>query len=90
MSSLTTKAFWAAAGERAVRTFAQSLVAVGLTGATGILDVDWAAALSASGLASLLSILTSVGASGVGSTDGPSFGTEVPSADAELACPSES
>lgn len=67
--------FWKAAAERAVKTFAQALVAVGLTGATGLLDVDWPAALSAAGLAAVVSLATSVASSGV-SGDGPSLATE--------------
>jgi len=70
-----TVAFWKAAAERAIKTFAQALVAVGLTGATGLLNVDWPAALSAAGLAGVVSLLTSVASSQV-SGDGPSLTTE--------------
>ncbi len=52
--------------ERAVKTFAQSLVAVGLAGATDLLSVDWVNALSVAGLATLVSILTSVASSKIG------------------------
>ena len=61
-----TKTFWRDTLERAVKTCAQSLVAVGLSGATGVLDVDWVNALSVSLLATLVSILTSVGSGYVG------------------------
>lgn len=56
-----TLAFWKGAGERAIKTFAQALVAVIGTGALGILDVDWASALSVAGLATIVSVLTSIG-----------------------------
>lgn len=51
---------WAkAAGIRAVKTFAQTMIAT--IGTTAIIeDVNWAVVLSASALAALLSILTSV------------------------------
>lgn len=50
-----------AAGIRAVKTFAQSAVALITAQATGLLDVDWQALASVSGLAALVSILTSLG-----------------------------
>ncbi|MCG3096705.1 holin [Lactococcus petauri] len=52
--------------ERAVKTFAQSLAAVLTAGATGVLDVDWMNALSVSLLATLVSVLTSLGSGYVG------------------------
>jgi hypothetical protein len=52
--------------ERAVKTFAQSMVAVMTAGATGVLDVDWVNALSVSLLAMLVSVLTSIGSGTVG------------------------
>lgn len=52
--------------ERAVKTFAQSLVAVGLAGATDLLSVDWVNALSIAGLATLVSVLTSIASSKIG------------------------
>ncbi len=52
--------------ERAVKTFAQSMVAVMTAGATGVLDVDWMNALSVSLLATLVSVLTSLGSGYVG------------------------
>ena len=53
--------FWQGAMERAVKTFAQSLVAVIGVGAVGLLDVDWSGALSAALLATVISLLTSIG-----------------------------
>ena len=56
-----TIAFWKGAGERAFKTFAQSLVAIIGVGTLGLLDVDWPAALSVAALAAVVSLLTSVG-----------------------------
>ncbi|MER5886544.1 holin [Streptomyces sp. NPDC001941] len=61
-----TADFWKATAERAVRTFAQSLAAVLMAGATSLFDVDWKAALATAGLAALLAVLMAVGTSGVG------------------------
>lgn len=56
-----TKAFWQGAGERAIKTFAATLAGL-LTGdGIGLVDVDWASALSVSGLATLVSFLIAVG-----------------------------
>lgn len=45
---------------RAVRTFAQTAVALIGTGAAGFTDFDWVRIASVSGVAAVLSILTSV------------------------------
>lgn len=55
-----TKDWFKAALIRAVKTMAQTAVSLIGTGAVGILDVDWIAVLSASALAGVLSILTSI------------------------------
>lgn len=56
-----TKQFWLGALERAIKTVAQSLVAVLGVAGTGLLTVDWVAALSVAGAAGLASLLTSIG-----------------------------
>jgi hypothetical protein len=56
-----TKAFLNATLERAIKTFAQSLVALLGVNATGVLDVDWKGGLSAAALAAVISLLTSLG-----------------------------
>ncbi|TGB02578.1 holin [Streptomyces sp. MZ04] len=71
-----TVVFWKATAERALRTFAQSLGAVLVAGATSLLDVDWEAALATAGMATLLAVLTAVGAAKVGA-GGPGI-TETP------------
>lgn len=45
---------------RAIKTFAQTMVALIGTGAVGFTDLDWLRILSVSGVAALLSLLTSV------------------------------
>jgi len=55
-----TKAFWAYAGERAIKTVAQAALAVIGTGAVGILSVDWQGIASVSLMAGIISVLTSV------------------------------
>ena len=57
--------FWKDALERAVRTAAQAAVALLTAGATGLLDVDWVQVASVSGLAAVVSVLTSVGSGAV-------------------------
>jgi hypothetical protein len=53
------RAWWKAAGVRAVKTVAQTAVAtIGTSAVWG--DVDWAMAVSAAVLAGILSLLTSV------------------------------
>lgn len=51
------KKWFAAAGIRAVRTFAEAMLAYIGTGALVLGDVDWLAALSAGGLGAVTAIL---------------------------------
>ena len=52
-----TLEFWKAALIRAIRTFAESMLAFIGTGAIVLKDVDWLAALSAGGLGFVIAIL---------------------------------
>lgn len=52
--------FWSYAGERAIKTVAQSAVAFLGTGTIGLFTIDWASFISVSLGAGLLSILTSI------------------------------
>jgi hypothetical protein len=70
-----SKKFALATAERAIKTFAQSLLALFVTG-MNILSIDWTQALAVSGTAALLSVLTSIGSGNIGN-DGPSLTTEV-------------
>jgi hypothetical protein len=64
--------FWKATAERAVKTFAQSLLAVLSAGSLGLLQVDWVTSLSTAGMTTLLSLLSSVASSRIGSEQDPS------------------
>jgi hypothetical protein len=70
---MLTTAFWKAAAERAIKTFAQAFAAFLVADATGILEVDWVKGASIAGLATLLSVLTSVGSDAITSAPGPSL-----------------
>lgn len=54
-----TKAFWKAAGVRAIKTVAQTAIAT-IGTAMLVSQVDWLAVVSASVLAGALSLLTSI------------------------------
>ena len=54
------KRFHAYATERALKTFAQTMLASMSIGAVGLLDVDWVNVLSVSAVATIMSLLTSV------------------------------
>ena len=59
MTTYTSKTFWRGVAERAIKTFAQSLIAVLLAG-TVLWEQDWLTALGVAGTATLLSVLTSL------------------------------
>ena len=68
------KKFWLAVFERAVKTFCQAAVALLIGDGIGITDVNWASVASIAGLATVVSILTSIATAGT--TDGnPSVGS---------------
>ena len=52
--------WWKAAGIRAAKTFCQTAASLIGTGAVGFTDLDWIQIASVSGVAALVSILTSV------------------------------
>lgn len=54
------KNFWKAAAVRAIKTFAQAMVAQIGAGSVGIVTFDWVGALSVSAMAAVLSIFTSL------------------------------
>jgi len=55
-----TKEFWKAAAIRAIKTFAQAMVAQIGAGSIGIVAFDWTGALSVSAMAAVLSLFTSL------------------------------
>lgn len=73
--NIFSREFVVAAGERAIKTFAQALIAVFAAGVT-ILNIDWTQALAIAGTAALLSILTSIASNNVGAYYGPSLADE--------------
>lgn len=70
-----TVAFWRSAAERAIKTLAQSLIAILAVGQTNILTVDWQQALAVAATATLLSVLSSIASAGIGNY-GPSLVNE--------------
>lgn len=74
MSALTSKKFWADALERSIKTIAQAMVAL-LTASDvlGLFDIDWITLISVSGLAALVSVLTSIASAQVGNGDSASL-----------------
>lgn len=60
MNKYNWKEWLRAAAVRAVKTMAQTAVALIGTNAIGVTDVDWVAVASASALAGIVSLLTSV------------------------------
>jgi hypothetical protein len=68
-----TLAFWKAAAERAVKTFAQALAALLVADGTDLLTTNWGDRLSVAGMAAVVSVLTSVGSSIATSEPGPSL-----------------
>lgn len=66
---------WKATAERAIKTAAQSMIAVLAVGQTSILTVDWQQAAAVAATATLLSVLSSIVSSGMGNA-GPSLANE--------------
>ena len=59
-TTLFTSSFWKRSSVRAIKTFAQTAVAMLGVGTTGIIEVDWINVLSVSCLAAVTSYLTSI------------------------------
>lgn len=58
---LTSTAFWASAGERAIKTFAQTALALlGASQIVSVVAIDWAEVGGVAALAAILSLLTSI------------------------------
>lgn len=67
-----TKRFWKQAFERAIKTAAQTALAVPGVDMVGLIHADWEGVLSVSGMSFILSILTSVVSAPIGDGDTPS------------------
>jgi uncharacterized membrane protein YccC len=72
---LSDKGFWIATGERAVKTFAQALVALFVAGVT-VLTIDWQQGIAVAATAALVSVLTSIASVRLGPWEGPSLAGE--------------
>lgn len=59
MDNLKSKEWWKAAGTRAIKTVAQTAVGI-MVGSVLLSQVDWVVVVSASTLAGILSLLTSI------------------------------
>ncbi len=70
---MLTRQFWLSAIERAVKSFAQALVALLSVGGMGLFDASWSTLLSTAGMAALLSILTSLASERIGTPNDPSM-----------------
>lgn len=68
-SYFVTASFWSQTAERGVKTFAQAAVALLTGNSLGLLTVNWANIASVAGLATVVSVLTSI-ASGQFSQNG--------------------
>lgn len=81
MNSLTTKAFWVGAGERAAKTAAQTWISLfGADAVFDVLHVHWQAALGIGLGAALLSILTSIASAPASPAGSPSLVDDRPTA----------
>ena len=71
-------AFVKASLERAVKTAAQTAVALIGTNAVGVTDIDWVGVGSGAGLAAILSVLTSIASGGFGTGTASLVGEKLP------------
>ena len=93
--SIFSKEFVLGAAERALKTAAQTLIAAMSANQVGIMDFDWAGALSVTAFAAILSVLTSIASSSF--TAGPQVpvvvaapsDTAAPESDAEEIAPED-
>ncbi len=73
VTMFTTREFWRRTCERAVKTAAQTAVAMLTAGAVDVLTVDWQQVASVSAGAAIVSVLTSLASTQVGDPDDPSL-----------------
>lgn len=65
---MLSKSFWSDLVERAVKTFAQTLLAVLAVGVP-VWEMEWVSALGIAAGATVLSVLTSIASAGAGNQD---------------------
>lgn len=75
---MLSRAFWAGVAERAVKTAAQTAVALLAADGVDLLTLDWRAAGVTVAGAALLSVLTSLGSLTVGPAGSPSLVDDTP------------
>ncbi|MGH3697465.1 MAG: holin [Pseudonocardiaceae bacterium] len=68
-----TSQFWLLSLERAIKTFAQSLLAILSANGIELLEVSWGSALATAGAAALLSVLMSMTSAPVGEPNSPNL-----------------
>lgn len=68
-----SKRFWVSASERAIKTFAQTFLALAGAQAFDVLNADWVSLLSVSLGAAFLSYLTSIVSAEIGDRGTPSL-----------------
>ena len=71
---MLTHRFWQLTGERAIKTFAQSLMAIFSAAGVGLLTAPWTTALSTAGMAALMSMASTQ----VGEPNSPSLLSAAP------------
>lgn len=72
---MSTPGFWKAAFERAVKTFAQAVVALAGASSVDVFSLSFVNSLKAAAVAAVLSVFTSLASSFVGNA-GPSLANE--------------
>lgn len=71
--SVLSRSFWVDTAERAVKTVAQTLVAMLTADVVNVVSLDWAQLLGVSVGAGLVSVLTSLASTNYGDDDSPSL-----------------
>lgn len=66
--AITSKIFWADAAERALKTAAQTAIALLTANGVNMINYDWPGFASTVGLATLVSVLTSIASAGSGNS----------------------
>jgi hypothetical protein len=89
--TMWTRYFWLSAAERAIKTFAQTLLVIWPVGdaTLHLYDLDWRKAVLTAGLAAAASLLTSIVSGPVGPDGSPSLVGEPPKQPAELLDPAD-